>query len=654
MLNFKSSRWPLFVTALLLIAICSYVPAGIIQAVIPQAAPTANKRGNSTVFQLAADNSSGTRGQLLCVDSNGNASVTNCFVPPGQLTYYFSDTASDISTYLQATTAPYSPKTQLNFAVANGTNTVQNWATVPGQPGLTLIPAGVYSFHVHASKAAGANVSIQTQFVEVNAAGADIGVIGTSDATGNLATTEAEFDQAFVDANTYTLASSTSRIVARVQSVVSGGPGTAHIFVGGTADTHISIPNPGGGGGGGGAGAPGATLFSSTTQHGPNDTAAETSLVGSVVGSQTVSANTFVNGQVLEARAQGYFSLPAVADALTLKAKCGSTVLASASFTPPAGVVTNGTFRLWLMFTAIGSGAGGAIMTNGHVELVGTTLSPTVSKVLNTSNVAYDFTTSCAFDVTAQWGGAQVGETIQGTNAAAWIPGAPVTSVQSLTGAVTITDANLSVSNVTTNDVSVTAHGFAPKAPNDATKFLNGVGAYTVPAGGGGGLTQIGQVTTAGSATTVTFLAIAGTYTNLVVTYSARSAQATNTSAIRLAVNGDATSGDYSTVLYILSPALTSFTVASTSAGLFVANIPGASTTAGYPGTGKIYLESYSGTIFDKRVRCEGAFATISSESLIFTTGTWLSTAAITSLIFSLDSGPAFVDGSVFTLYGQQ
>ncbi|KKL99414.1 hypothetical protein LCGC14_1814650 [marine sediment metagenome] len=36
-------------------------------------------------------------------------------------------------------------------------------------------------------------------------------------------------------------------------------------------------------------------------------------------------------------------------------------------------------------------------------------------------------------------------------------------------------------------DVSITKHGLAPKAPNDALKYLNGVGLYSVPAGGGGG-----------------------------------------------------------------------------------------------------------------------------------------------------------------------
>ncbi len=49
------------------------------------------------------------------------------------------------------------------------------------------------------------------------------------------------------------------------------------------------------------------------------------------------------------------------------------------------------------------------------------------------------------------------------------------------------TDADLSLSAITTNDVSTTKHGFAPTLPNDATKFLNGTGAYSVPTGTGAG-----------------------------------------------------------------------------------------------------------------------------------------------------------------------
>ena len=46
-------------------------------------------------------------------------------------------------------------------------------------------------------------------------------------------------------------------------------------------------------------------------------------------------------------------------------------------------------------------------------------------------------------------------------------------------------DADLSLTDVTTNDVSSAAHGFAPRLPGDATKFLNGTGVYSVPPGSG-------------------------------------------------------------------------------------------------------------------------------------------------------------------------
>lgn len=45
-----------------------------------------------------------------------------------------------------------------------------------------------------------------------------------------------------------------------------------------------------------------------------------------------------------------------------------------------------------------------------------------------------------------------------------------------------ITEAMLSLSDVTTYDVSTSRHGFVPKAPNDSTKFLNGLGQFAVPA----------------------------------------------------------------------------------------------------------------------------------------------------------------------------
>lgn len=45
----------------------------------------------------------------------------------------------------------------------------------------------------------------------------------------------------------------------------------------------------------------------------------------------------------------------------------------------------------------------------------------------------------------------------------------------------TVTDANLSTSDITTNDVSITKHGFAPKAPNNTSQFLRGDGTWATP-----------------------------------------------------------------------------------------------------------------------------------------------------------------------------
>ena len=54
-------------------------------------------------------------------------------------------------------------------------------------------------------------------------------------------------------------------------------------------------------------------------------------------------------------------------------------------------------------------------------------------------------------------------------------------------------DSDLSLTDITANNVSTSSHGFAPKLPNDATKYLDGTGAYSVPAGEGGGMADPGS-----------------------------------------------------------------------------------------------------------------------------------------------------------------
>ncbi|MBK9246768.1 MAG: hypothetical protein IPM69_01310 [Ignavibacteria bacterium] len=66
------------------------------------------------------------------------------------------------------------------------------------------------------------------------------------------------------------------------------------------------------------------------------------------------------------------------------------------------------------------------------------------------------------------------------------------------TGDQVISDATISTTDITTNNVSTVKHGFAPKLPGNTTTFLRGDGTYAVPSGGGGsGTVTSVSVTTA-------------------------------------------------------------------------------------------------------------------------------------------------------------
>ena len=68
--------------ALLLLALVgvfvTFAPASIIQAIIPQAVPTPNKRGTSTIFALATSATPGAAGATVCDDGTGAFGTSGC------------------------------------------------------------------------------------------------------------------------------------------------------------------------------------------------------------------------------------------------------------------------------------------------------------------------------------------------------------------------------------------------------------------------------------------------------------------------------------------------------------------------------------------------------------------------------------------------
>jgi hypothetical protein len=92
---------------------------------------------------------------------------------------------------------------------------------------------------------------------------------------------------------------------------------------------------------------------------------------------------------------------------------------------------------------------------------------------------------------TGTWNGTKLGLAYGGTNADLSATGGTGQYLKqnSSGAAVTVSavaDSEISFTDITTNNVSTSKHGFAPKLPNDATKYLDGTGAYSVPSGGGG------------------------------------------------------------------------------------------------------------------------------------------------------------------------
>lgn len=89
-------------------------------------------------------------------------------------------------------------------------------------------------------------------------------------------------------------------------------------------------------------------------------------------------------------------------------------------------------------------------------------------------------------------------------------PAASVSSVFSRTGAVVATsgdytEAQISFTDITTNNVSTTKHGYAPKGDGNAAHYLDGTGAYSAPPAAASGSLVLLEEHTASASAALTF-----------------------------------------------------------------------------------------------------------------------------------------------------
>ena len=113
----KSDKWIGIAVGLVLGG--ALVASGIMQPIIPQLVPVANKRGTSNVFQLALNNSAAAAGTAFCDDGSGNVTTVGCSGGGGGAVTtalpYVTISGATFGPLLAVTTPPSTGWTQINF-----------------------------------------------------------------------------------------------------------------------------------------------------------------------------------------------------------------------------------------------------------------------------------------------------------------------------------------------------------------------------------------------------------------------------------------------------------------------------------------------------------------------------------------------------------
>jgi len=171
--------------------------------------------------------------------------ASTTFGSSGKAEYFFTDTASSISTYKVAAN-PYvvGPEAYVTDASPATSNIIQSWATIVNLPNLTYIPAGIWGVHFHAYKTGGTKtVAIYCNIYKRNLAGTET-LLGTTSLSIPLTAIEVDMPemQIYID---QTILLATDRIVVKlVESITGGGSSPSSITVGygNNTSARISIP----------------------------------------------------------------------------------------------------------------------------------------------------------------------------------------------------------------------------------------------------------------------------------------------------------------------------------------------------------------------------------------------------------------------------
>jgi hypothetical protein len=159
------------------------------------------------------------------------------------------------------------------------------------------------------------------------------------------------------------------------------------------------------------------TLATQTTSVTVANTGTETSLVGTVVGSVTLPANSLIVGTTIRLRASGYFTTKVVPGTIEVKLKLGSATILDTGAQTVLGSITGQYWSFETDITCRTTGAGGTVMGQGFFSYASGAIGAAQGEdAINTSAVTLDTTASNLVDLRFQWGTADAGNTITCSN----------------------------------------------------------------------------------------------------------------------------------------------------------------------------------------------------------------------------------------------
>ena len=155
----------------------------------------------------------------------------------------------------------------------------------------------------------------------------------------------------------------------------------------------------------------------------------------------------------------------------------------------------------------------------------------------------------------------------------------------------------------------------------------------------------------AGGQANVEFTSISNTYTHLQIRYAARTSRVASAEDIDLQLNLD-TANNYSWHILYGDGANPVTAAGASTYRMIIPGVPSANATASFFGAGVVDILDYTSTNKFKTVRSLGGNDRISAGEIMFESGSWRSTSAVTSLKLTPSAGSNFVQYSVFALYG--